>query len=159
MARNYCGTVLTVRPASLHEVRDVQMRVLRPAGPLPTDVPPGPDWLHVAALDDGRVVGGCSAGPAQWPRPDLCDVPGPTWQLRAMAVLPGHRGGTGRMLLLGVTTSARAAGAHSLWAAARTAALGLYTAAGWRELGGTWDEPGVGPHRYVALAGREGMDP
>lgn len=151
MARNYCGRVLDVRPASAKEVRDVQRRVLRPQGPLPGDTDHPPDWLHYAALSDGCVVGACSVGPAGWPHPELVRLADPHWQLRSMAVLPGFRGGTGAKLLAAATAGARQARAGGLWAQARTEAVSLYTRAGWCIVGEQWQKPGVGPHRFVVL--------
>lgn len=141
--------MLVVRPASQTEVRDVQLRVLRPDGPLPGDRPFPPQWRHLAAVLDGEVIGACSVGPAQWPRPDLAALDEPHWQLRSMAVLPAHRGGVGRALVSAAHDLAAEAGARCLWATARVRALGLYRRAGWRVVGPEWDKPGVGPHRYV----------
>ena len=143
--------MIRVRDATLDEVRAVQLRVLRPEGPLPGDTGPPPGWLHVAAEDHGDVVGACSIGPAVWPHPDLVDLPPPTWQLRSMAVLPGYRGGTGAMLRDAAVARARAAGAASMWAQARVPALTLYLRGGWTAVGREWLKPGVGPHRWVTL--------
>jgi GNAT superfamily N-acetyltransferase len=140
---------MIIGPASLAEVRAVQLQVLRPRGPLPGDRDPGPGWLHLAARVTGQVVGACSIGPAAWERVDLCELAAPQWQLRSMAVLPEHRGGTGRELLGVAMRVAQEAGAASMWAAARQAAAGLYTGAGWQVVGDRWDKPGVGPHVYV----------
>lgn len=144
---------MIIRPASLGEVRAVQLQVLRPRGPLPGDRDPGSGWLHVAVEVAGRVVGACSVGPAAWERVDLGELDEPQWQLRSMAVLPDHRGGTGRELLGAATRVAAAAGAASLWANAREEAVGLYTGAGWQVVGDRWDKPGVGPHFHVVRRG------
>jgi GNAT superfamily N-acetyltransferase len=143
--------VLVVRPASADEVREVQLQVLRPGGPLPGDTPHPPDWLHVAADVDGQVVGGCSVGPSVWRHPDACGLPAPAWQLRSMAVLPRFRGGVGAELLRVAVERAWAGGAASMWADARQEALGLYVRGGWRVVGDPWLKPGVGPHRHVVL--------
>jgi len=142
-------SVLVVRLASVEELRPVTLRVLRPDGPLPGDRPPPPDWLHLVAESDGAIVGGCSVGPAEWSHPELLRLPRPTWQLRSMAVLPEHRGGTGGVVLRAATEQAFRAGAASMWANARTASITLYTRGGWRIVGDEWVKPGVGPHRYV----------
>ena len=147
--RNYCDHVLIVRPASEAEVRPVQLRVLRPDGPLPGDTPFPAHWGHVAALVDDQVIGACSIGPSPWPRPDLAELPAPQWQLRSMAVLPEHRGGVGAVLLSAAEDIAAREQVASLWATARVRALGLYRRGGWRVVGPEWDKPGVGPHRYV----------
>lgn len=143
--------VIRVRDATLEEVRAVQLRVLRPDGPLPGDTGPPRGWLHVAAEQDGNIVGACSIGPASWSHPELAELPAPTWQLRSMAALPGHRGGTGAMLLEAAVARAQDAGAASMWAQARVAALTLYLRGGWTAVGPEWHKPGVGPHRWVTL--------
>ncbi len=125
------------------------LRVLRPDGPLPGDQPPPHDWLHIVAEVAGQVVGGCSMGPAAWTHPEILELPPPTWQLRSMAVLPEHRGGTGTEVLRAAGEAASRAGAAALWANARTAAINLYTRAGWTIVGDEWMKAGVGPHRYV----------
>lgn len=141
--------MLIVRPASLSEVRDVQLRVLRPDGPLPGDTGFPPGWHHLAAIVDGEVIGACSIGPAPWPRPDLAETDQPTWQLRSMAVLPDHRGGVGTDLLAAAEDLAAELAVGCLWATARVRALGLYQRSDWVVVGPEWDRPGVGPHRYV----------
>lgn len=142
--------VIEIRQATYDEVRPVQQTVLRPDGPLPADTPMPDDWVHVAAVLDGRVIGAVSAGPRPWPHPDVLDLPEPQWQLRAMAVVPEHRGGVGAQLLAAISELAPG----SLWAEARVAALGLYVRGGWRVVGQPWDKPGVGPHRWVLLSRR-----
>lgn len=141
--------MLIVRPASVAEVRAVQLQVLRPGGPLSGDRPFPSDWRHLAALVGGEVIGACSIGPSQWLRPDLARPPEPQWQLRSMAVLPDHRGGVGAALLSAASDVAAHEGVGCLWATARVRALGLYLRGGWVVVGPEWDKPGVGPHRYV----------
>lgn len=150
-----------MRPASVSDVRDVQRRVLRPDGPLPGDTEHPADWRHVAAEVDGRVVGACSIGPAPWEHDEVAALAAPTWQLRSMAVLPDFRGGVGARLLETAVTTARDAGAGSLWANARVVAVNLYLRAGWRVVGQPWDKPGIGPHRYLVrdLAGADHARP
>lgn len=138
-----------IRQATYDEVRAVQLRVLRPNGPLPGDTEPGPGWLHVAAEVDGRVVGACSVGPSEWTHPDVAQLPAPAWQLRSMAVLPAFRGGTGEALLGAAVDMAWGSGAACLWANARVEALGLYTRCGWQVVGEEWLKPGIGPHRWI----------
>ena len=140
-----------IRSATYEEVRAVQQAVLRPDGPLPADTGMPADWLHVAAELDGQIIGACSAGPRRWPHPELVTLPQPQWQLRAMAVLPEHRGGVGTQLLTGIVERALRAGAGSMWAEARVAAVSLYVRGGWQVVGDQWDKPGVGPHRWITL--------
>ena len=140
-----------IRDATQSEVRDVQLEVLRPHGPLPGDADPPADCLHVAAVVAGRVVGACSVGPAQWSHPELMELPAPQWQLRSMAVLPHYRGGTGTALLEASVRRAERGGAASLSANARVAALGLYQRAGWTIVGPQWDKAGIGPHHWIVF--------
>jgi hypothetical protein len=44
---------------------------------------------------------------------------------------------------------AAGAGAASLWADARVAALNLYLRGGWAVVGQEWHKPGIGPHRWI----------
>jgi ribosomal protein S18 acetylase RimI-like enzyme len=149
--------VTTVRRAAAEEVRSVQLEVLRPFGALVGDTDPPPTWLHLAAERNGAVVGACSLGPAPWPHPELARLPEPTWQLRSMAVLPDHRGGVGALLLAQAVRAAAEAGAGSLWAQARVAALTLYLRGDWLVVGPQWLKPGIGPHRWITLNLREGQ--
>lgn len=145
--------VIEIRGATYDEVRPVQQAVLRPHGPLPGDIPMPHEWVHVAAVRDGEIVGACSAGPRPWPHPELAYLPSPQWQLRAMAVLPEHRGGIGWQLLAAIVRQSPAA---SMWAQARVAALPLYVRGGWEVVGPEWDKAGIGPHRWIVL--RRGND-
>lgn len=141
---------MDVRRADLAQVRAFQLAILRPNGPLPTDTELPRDWCHLGAWHDGELIGAASAGPRPWPDEDLALVPTPTWQLRSMAVAPPWRSrGTGARLLARLRSEAGTAGARSLWAEARTAALALYLRDGWIVVGDEWDKPGVGPHRYI----------
>ena len=143
--------MITVRQATLDEVRPLQLAVLRPDGPLPGDAPPPADARHVGAFDqNGVTIGAASVMPAPWPGPG--ELSEPTWQLRSMAVAAEQRGtGVGGFVLQLAEGSATDEGAASLWAAARVPALGFYTGAGWTVVGEEWIKPGVGPHRYVTL--------
>ena len=51
-----------IRSATYEEVRAVQQAVLRPDGPLPGDIPMPSDWVHVAAVREGAVVGALILG-------------------------------------------------------------------------------------------------
>ncbi len=146
--------MLTVRLADEAEIRELQLAVLRPDGPQPADRPFPAGAVHVGAFDDdGPAVGATTIVPARWPGPG--ELPGPTWQLRSMAVRADRRGsGVGlRVLDLAVAT-AFGLGAGSLWAGARLEALEFYTGAGWSVVGPEWVKPGIGPHRYVTRTRR-----
>jgi hypothetical protein len=49
-------------------------------------------------------------------------------------------------------------GVGSLWAEARSSALGFYERAGWTAEGDEWIKPGIGPHRHIHLDLRPGAD-
>ena len=137
-----------MRAAEAAEVRDLQRSVLRPNGPLPGDRPPPSNALHVAALVDEVVVGAATVMPAPWPGPGT--VGEPAWRLRGMVVADGVRGtGIGWAVLDQAVLLAATNGATSVWAEARTSALGFYRRAGWAVVGDEWEKPGVGPHRYI----------
>lgn len=142
------ATELDVRVAGLGEVRDLQLAVLRPDGPLPDDRPPPADASQIGAFAGETVVGAATILPADWPGPGALEAP--TWQLRSMVVRADWRGaGVGRRVLDHAVAVAASEGAATLWGAGRTGALGFYAAAGWAIVGPEWIKPGVGPHRYV----------
>jgi len=129
--------------------RALQTAVLRPDGPLPGDSEHAIGALTVAAIDGEVVVGAVTVDRARWPVPDLAVIPDPQWQLRSLAVAPAARGsGLGGQLVAAAVDLARDAGAASLWAQIRVAALPVYLRQGWVSVGSEWDKPGVGPHRY-----------
>jgi aminoglycoside 6'-N-acetyltransferase len=141
---------LEVREAGVSEVRALQLSIMRPEGPLPTDHPLPPDAVHVGAFDDGMVVAAASILENPWAGPgELAD---PAWQLRSMVVRADRRGsGAGARVLEQAVASARSRGAAALWATARVRALGFYTRRGWQVVGPEWIKPGVGPHRWIVL--------
>ena len=145
---------LVVRDAELAEVRPLQLAVLRPHGPLPGDQPPSAEALHVAALRDGVVIGAATVLPERWPGPGV--IGEPVWRLRAMVVAEADRGtGVGRAVLGRAVALADAQGARSLWAEARSSALGFYERSGWTVIGDEWIKEGIGPHRYIQIDLRE----
>ncbi len=142
---------LVVRRADLSEVRPLQLTVLRPNGPLPGDQPPPADALHVAALRDDVVIGAATVLLERWPGPGT--IREPAWRLRGMVVAEAERGaGIGRAVLDHAVVLAASRGAGSLWAEARSSALGFYLGAGWTVQGDEWMKPGIGPHWYIHLA-------
>jgi GNAT superfamily N-acetyltransferase len=69
-----------------------------------------------------------------------------------MVVAETARGtGIGRAVLDAAVALARDQGARTMWAEARSSALGFYASAGWTVVGDEWIKPGVGPHRYIRL--------
>jgi L-Ala-D/L-Glu epimerase len=147
---------LVVRVAKLAEVRPLQLAVLRPNGPLPGDQPPPAGALHVAALRDGVVIGAATVLPERWPGPGA--IAEPVWRLRAMVVAEAVRGtGVGRAVVDRAVVLAAAQGACSLWAEARSSALGFYERSGWTVIGDEWIKAGIGPHRYIQMDLRESL--
>ncbi len=141
---------VVVRVADLAEVRPLQLAVLRPDGPLPGDQPPPADALHVGAFRDGVAIGAATVLPEPWPGPD--EIRMPSWRLRSMVVGGTDRGtGIGRSVLDRAVEVASAHGARSVWAEARSSALGFYERSGWSVVGDEWMKPGIGPHRYIHL--------
>ena len=147
----YAWTVeLVVRVADLDEVRPLQRAILRPNGPLPGDRPVPADALHVAALRDGTVVGAATLLPEPWPGRGV--VRAPSWRLRAMVVAEAdRRAGVGLAVLDRAVELAVSRGVGSLWAEARSSALGFYESAGWTVDGEEWIKAGIGPHRFIHL--------
>jgi GNAT superfamily N-acetyltransferase len=147
---------LVVRVAEVAEVRPLQLAVLRPTGPLPGDRPPPADALHVAALRDGVVIGAATVLPEPWPGPGA--IAEPAWRLRAMVVAEGVREtGVGRAVVERAAELAASQGARSLWAEARSSALGFYELSGWTVIGDEWIKAGIGPHRYIQMDLRESV--
>ena len=118
---------------------DLRGRVLRDGRPHEGFEEDGwPATFHVAAVDDGIVVGVASF----IPRDD-------GWQLRGMAVDPAVQGrGIGRALLERAYEELRSRGATFAWANGRDTALAFYRALGWRVVGdGFVMGSGVAHHR------------
>lgn len=73
--------------------------------------------------------------------------PDNSWRLRAMAVVPGHRGeGIGAALLDECIAHCRSHGATEIWCNARTPAMGFYEKAGFVTEGPEFLVPHAGPH-------------
>lgn len=128
----------------------MQLAILRPDGPLPGDRPPPTQALHIGAFRDGVAIGAATVLPEQWPGPVA--IHEPSWRVRGMVVAGADRGaGIGRSVLNCAVEVAAARGAGSMWAEARSAALGFYERAGWTVVGDEWMKAGIGPHRYILL--------
>ena len=146
-------TPSTVREISAEATRPLRQRILRPTQPLHELVYPGddaPDSLHVGYFDDGTLLGIASVyrqSPDGSP-----DDPG-DWRLRGMAVVPeARRRGVGAALVAACEAHARARGGTRLWFNARVDALPFYFALGYEAVGGVYELPGAGPHRFAARA-------
>lgn len=116
--------------ASAELTRPLRLAVLRPGFPSDTPTledPPGA--LHLAARDDGDVVGAAVLLPRAFaPQPDRR-----AWQLRGMAVAPDAQGtGVGARVLDAAVRLAATHGVELLWCQARTTAVGFYERQGWQ---------------------------
>jgi predicted GNAT family N-acyltransferase len=59
--------------------------------------------------------------------------------------------GLGHAVVEGAVALAAAQGAASLWAEARSSALGFYERSGWTVIGDEWIKAEIGPHRYIQM--------
>ena len=137
-------TVERIRSSDTHDLR---RRVLRGGDPT-ADV----DWpedasdttFHLGGFDDSGTLVAIST----W-------IPtGSTVQLRGMATDPAFAGtGIATLLLQAGLDACRAVGADTVWANARTTALGFYEQAGFRAEGDVFETSATGlPHRRITLA-------
>jgi GNAT superfamily N-acetyltransferase len=148
---------MTVRPIPAAATRPLRRRILRPGQAEHELVYPGDDdpaSLHVGWFDGDSLLGIASVyrqSPEGAP-----DDPG-DWRLRGMAVVPeARRRGIGAALVAACEAHARARGGARLWFNARVDALPFYLALGYEAVGGIYELPGAGPHRFAARALREG---
>jgi GNAT superfamily N-acetyltransferase len=75
-----------------------------------------------------------------------------------MVVAEGVREtGVGRAVVERAAELAASQGARSLWAEARSSALGFYERSGWTVIGDEWIKAGIGPHRYIQMDPRESV--
>ncbi len=160
-------------PVAVEQVRPevtygLRAAVLRPGLP-PAQVRfPGddaPSALHLAAYEltgdpaTDRIVGVVALLPEPLPEalgeslPEaLREEPGaevrePVLRLRGMAVEPGWRDrGVGRALVDRLLDEVGRLGGGLIWCNARSPAARFYERAGFRRVGGTWDDPQFGPH-------------
>ena len=124
------------------ETIEVRHDVLRSGMPREAVRLPGDaDARWFGVLHDGRVLG--TAGLFDEPSPDGMDP----LRLRGMATAERIRGtGLGGMLLDAVLDRAKAEGAESIWASARTQAAGFYLGRGFSRVSEPYEVEGLGPH-------------
>ena len=131
--------------------RPLRRRILRPTQAEHELVYPGddaPGSLHVGYFEGESLLGIASIY-RQSPEGAAGD-PG-DWRLRGMAVVPeARRRGVGAALVAACEAHARAHGGTRLWFNARIEALPFYFALGYEAVGGVYEIPGVGPHRFAA---------
>ncbi len=128
---------------------DLRRRVLRDGRPdadvrFPEDDVPG--TFHLAAEQDGAVLGVASFTPERTPHRPMSR----SMRVRGMAVEPGVQGtGVGRLLLEAAVRNLRSRGVEVLWANGRDSALGFYRRLGWQVVGeGFTTDAGI-PHHVV----------
>jgi len=153
-ARGRAGTVmpyrrsmaLSVRRVTAAETFPLRQRVLRPhetADELSAP-PAGSEVVHLAAIEDGTVVGTAIVMREAAPWAQFGEV---SWRLRGMATAEDKRGqGIGAAVLSAVLECVEARGGGRLWCSARTSARSFYERAGFLSRGEVWDEPKLGPH-------------
>lgn len=154
-------SAVDIRPVDPAVTRPLRRAILRPHQTLAEMVYPGddaPTTAHFAAFRDGRVVGSASIYLEPPPERFLPGLPAGAdpahaWRLRAMAVAEDLRGrGVGAALLAACVDHARSHGATSLWCNARTPAVEFYRRLGLAAYGEQFEEPGIGPHYFMAKA-------
>ena len=138
---------VTVGPISADATRPLRKRVLRPHQAIETLVYPGdtaPGALHMAAFQDGRIVGIASLAPEAFAL-----MPGETgaFRLRGMATEPGLRShGIGGAVLEGAIAQVARHGARLIWCNARVPARSFYLRHGFQSEGDVFELPEIGPH-------------
>lgn len=150
-----------VRAVSAAQTRPVRRAVLRPHQPPEASLYPHDEAagaFHVGAFAQGALVGVASVYHERAPHRPERDA----WRLRGMATLPEARGkGLGGRLLQACIAHVASQHGDLLWCNARTTASGFYLRHGFRQVGDTFDLPGLGPHwlmeRDVAVEFSQGM--
>ena len=145
----------TVAEVDVEVVRPLRHRHLRPDQPedaVAYQSDDCPTCRHFAATDAEGVIIGVStshhadrvAGQAPFGTPGL--------RIRGMAVEDTWRGkGVGAALIEAMVDAGVEEGLAEVWANARTAARGLYTRAGFKEVSQEFDLPTIGEHIVVAM--------
>ncbi|MCP5028068.1 MAG: GNAT family N-acetyltransferase [Actinomycetia bacterium] len=104
---------------------------------------------HLGIRDGtGTLVGVATIHPAR----SVLEGIEPAWRIRGMATDPKVRGtGVGGLLLRRALTEALARGARLVWCHARVPAVGFYEHVGLEARGDEFEEPLIGPHRYLSI--------
>lgn len=137
---------MTVRRARLDEILALRHAELRPGLPLETarfDGDDEPETLHVAAEDDGAIVGCASFMRRPYDGR-------PASQLRGMATRADRRGEGIGAAVLRFGVAALGGDTALLWCNARIAAVPFYERQGWTVVSDVFDIPTVGPHHVMA---------
>lgn len=140
--------MIELRTVQAADTAPLRQAVLRPGGLL---LPPGDDTAgvhHLAAYDEGRLVGCGNVRPD--PAPFAAE--GDHWRVRGMATAPEARDrGVGAAVLAGLLDHARCSGGALLWCNARLPAQRFYERAGLRTWGQPWVDPEIGPHVVMRI--------
>lgn len=132
---------LSIDRARTEEILDLRHQVLRQGRPRATahfDGDHEDATRHWAVRQAGQIIGIATVMGRPFPFGD-----GPRWQLRGMAIHPGHQGrGVGKALLSAIEVEV----GEPMWCNARTTAAPFYERHGWRRQGEVFDIPQVGPH-------------
>lgn len=138
------GREIRVKPVDVERVIDLRHAVLREGLAREAAAFEGdddPQSVHWAAMNGELVVGCVTLHASRWQER-------PAWQLRGMAVAPGHqKSGIGRALLAAVDAHVLGNSNHTmLWCNARVPAAAFYRKHGWRIVSDVFEIPTAGPH-------------
>jgi predicted GNAT family N-acyltransferase len=108
-----------------------------------------PGATHLGVRDEsGELIGVASIHPGR----SALEGTEPAWRVRGMATSPETRGtGVGGLVLRRALTEAVARGARLVWCHARVPVVGFYEHHGFVAAGDEFDEPDIGPHRYLSI--------
>jgi GNAT superfamily N-acetyltransferase len=134
---------IEIERVPVEKILDIRHRVLRAGLPFDSARFDGdnlPDSVHLAALQNGIVIGSATILLNTWESHPAC-------QLRGMAVDPSIQSqGIGTLLLNRVHQVAMEKGVKILWANARTPAVPFYCKQGWEVVSAEFTIPTAGPH-------------
>lgn len=138
--------VTEVSAEETHALRRAVLRADMPESSVVFEGDDDPAAIHLAAFDEGRMIGVATFFPS--PLDGRA-----AWQLRGMAVAVDLQGtGVGAALLRHGVERVRAAGGGLVWANGRDTALGFYRRHGWEVVGeGFVYGPMRLPHHVVVL--------
>jgi GNAT superfamily N-acetyltransferase len=150
---------IEVRRIPAHRTWELRQRVLRPHQRIEEMNYFGdhdPDTAHFGAFvgDELLSIGSIYLAPLKSPHASLPED-GRSWQLRGMATAPGRSGGgLGAAVLKAAlehaaSNPAARKGGSVMWCNAREAALGFYEKFGFAAVSGTFELPGIGPHKVM----------
>jgi GNAT superfamily N-acetyltransferase len=140
--------MITIREITAAETFAVRQPVLRPGKPIESCIFEGddlPTTIHLGIYDKGSLAGILSIFEAA----NAAFLEMNQFQLRGMAVLPGHqKKGLGEQLVQVAEKMVLDRQGELIWFNAREAAVGFYSRMGYEISGEMFSIPDVGPH-YV----------